>query len=268
MRLAFAIAAHLEPEIMIVDEVLAVGDARFQKKCVNKMEDVGHQGRTVLFVSHNMPAVTRLCKRAVLLSDGRVLDDGPAHKIVSAYLNSGLGTTAAREWDDPAAAPGGDIARLCAVRVRADGRVTDAIDIRRAVGIEIEYEVLQPGSMLMPHFRLSNEEGVDLFWAHDVDPAWRRRPRPVGRYVSTGLIPGNLLSEGTLFVMAEVATISPTILQFRQRDVVAFQVVDSMDGDSARGDISGQMRGVVRPLPAGRPIQAEERAIASGHIEA
>ena len=94
LRLAFAVAAHLEPEILIVDEVLAVGDARFQKKCLNKMQDVGHQGCTVLFVSHNMPAITRLCERVILLDGGRVFQDGPSHHVVSAYLNSGLGTMA------------------------------------------------------------------------------------------------------------------------------------------------------------------------------
>ena len=86
VRLAFAVAAHLEPEILIVDEVLAVGDAEFQKKCLNKMEDVGKEGRTVLFVSHNMAAVTRLCQRGILLSDGKIIDDGDAHSIVSSYL--------------------------------------------------------------------------------------------------------------------------------------------------------------------------------------
>src|SRR5262249_15284152 len=99
LRLAFAVAAHLEPEVLIVDEVLAVGDASFQKKCLNKMEDVGHQGRTVLFVSHNMPAVTRLCKRVLLVDGGRVVEDGPATHVVSAYLKSGMGTTARREWE-------------------------------------------------------------------------------------------------------------------------------------------------------------------------
>ena len=77
MRLAFAVAAHLEPEILLVDEVLAVGDARFQKKCLNKMQDVGQQGRTVLFVSHNMQAITRLCQRAILLEGGTMVQDGP-----------------------------------------------------------------------------------------------------------------------------------------------------------------------------------------------
>jgi lipopolysaccharide transport system ATP-binding protein len=94
LRLAFAVAAHLEPDILIVDEVLAVGDARFQKKCLDKMQDVGAHGRTVLFVSHNMQAITRLCPRAILLDNGSILEDGPSHKVVRNYLNSGFGTTA------------------------------------------------------------------------------------------------------------------------------------------------------------------------------
>ena len=94
VRLAFSVAAHLEPEILIIDEVLAVGDADFQKKCLNKMEDVGQQGRTVLFVSHNMPAVSRLCDRAVLLDKGGVVKDGAPDQVVSSYLNSDQGTDA------------------------------------------------------------------------------------------------------------------------------------------------------------------------------
>src|SRR5215468_2845592 len=106
LRLAFAVAAHLETEILLVDEVLAVGDIRFQKKCLGKMQDVGQQGRTVLFVSHNMPAITRLCERALRLDEGHVVQDGPSHRVVSAYLTSDVGTMAAREWPDPAQAPG------------------------------------------------------------------------------------------------------------------------------------------------------------------
>ncbi len=128
LRLAFAVAAHLEPEILIVDEVLAVGDASFQKKCLNKMEDVGKQGRTVLFVSHNMPAVTNICERVILLDNGRVSLDGTAHQVVSKYLGSGTNAMAAREWGDPQTAPGGEIARLLAVRVKTeDGVVADTL---------------------------------------------------------------------------------------------------------------------------------------------
>ena len=249
VRLAFAVAAHLEPDILIVDEVLAVGDARFQKKCLNKMQDVGQQGRTVVFVSHNMQAITRLCKRTVVLDEGKVIADGPSAKTVSAYLNSGLGTTAAREWPDPAKAPAGEVARLRAVRVKTvDGRITDAMDIRQPIGVEMEYEVLKPGYVLGLYYDFFNEEGLCIFSTNDVDPSWRQRPRPKGRWVSRVLIPGNLLAEGTHFVAAGVLALNPTVLQFEERDAVAFQVIDSLDGDSARGDWAGKVDGVVRPL--------------------
>jgi lipopolysaccharide transport system ATP-binding protein len=249
LRLGFAVAAHLEPEILIVDEVLAVGDANFQKKCLNKMQDVGQHGRTVLFVSHNMQAITRLCPRAVLLDEGQIIKDGPSHKVVSVYLSSGLGTTASREWPDPTKAPGGEVARLRAVRIRGeDGRITDAVDIRRPLSVEMEYEVLRSGYMMMPHFQFCNEEGVHVFSAHDVDPAWRRRPRPAGRWISTARVPGNLLSEGTMIIGVGLASIDPLITVFYETDAVAFQVIDSPDGNSARGDYAGRMTGVVRPL--------------------
>jgi lipopolysaccharide transport system ATP-binding protein len=249
LRLAFAVAAHLEPEILLVDEVLAVGDGRFQRKCLDKMQDVGRQGRTVLFVSHNMPAITRLCPRTILLDAGRVIGDGPSSQVVGAYLSSGLGTTAVRVWPDPETAPGNDIVRLRAVRVcTTEGVVTDALDIRQPVGIEMEYEVLQSGHVLTPNYHFYNEEGVYSFVARETDPAWAGQVRPIGRYISTAWIPGNLLSEGTLFVGAAISTMDPVVIHFYERDAVAFQIIDSMDGDSARGEYAGPMPGVVRPL--------------------
>ena len=115
LRLAFSVAAHLDPEILLVDEVLAVGDVAFQRKCLDKMQDVGKKGRTVLFVSHNMPAIARLCERTILLDSGGVREDGPSHRVVANYLSSDVGTTAAREWRDAAAAPGNRTARRRAV---------------------------------------------------------------------------------------------------------------------------------------------------------
>ena len=145
LRLAFAVAAHLEPEILIVDEVLAVGDASFQKKCLNKMHTVGKEGRTVLFVSHNLSAVTSLCQRAIWLNQGEVITDGPSQQTVSEYLNSGLLMMAQQEWPDAAVAPGNDIVRVRAMRLRTeDGRSTDVIDIREAVTFKITLRYSNP----------------------------------------------------------------------------------------------------------------------------
>ena len=249
LRLAFAVAAHLEPEILIVDEVLAVGDADFQKKCLGKMAGVAKEGRTIFFVSHNMPAITRLCERVIYLNEGKLCHDGPTHEVVKAYLHSGLGSMSSREWLDQDKAPGAEVARLWAVRIRTeDGQCTDRIDIRKPVGLEIEYEVLKPDYKLMPAVGLYNEEGVCVFHALEHDPAWRGRVRPSGRYRSTAWIPGNYLAEGTMFVDVGLGTLDPNIRQFYERQAVAFQVIDSVDGDSARGDYAGSMLGVVRPL--------------------
>ena len=248
MRLAFAVAAHLQPEILLVDEVLAVGDAVFQRKCLNKMQEVGAQGRTVFFVSHNMPAVIRICPRTILLDEGHILHDGPSHRVVSTYLRSGLGTTAMREWTDPDRAPGNDIVRLHSVRVVSEeGKTTESVDIRRSVGIEMDFEVLKPGCVLTPSYRFVNEEGLIVFTADDQDPEWRRRPRLPGRQLSTAWIPGNFLSEGTMIVSASVRTMTSHTVHLFEPDVVAFHVMDSLDGDSVRGDFAGSIPGVVRP---------------------
>ena len=249
VRLAFAVAAHLEPEILLIDEVLAVGDAQFQKKCLNKMEEVSGEGRTVFFVSHSLPAITRLCPRTVLLQNGKVLADGPTHQVVSTYMDAGKGIGAQREWHDLSIAPGNDIVRLRAVRVKTKkNHTSDAVDIREPIEIEVEYKVLSSGEVLVPHFVILNEEGVVVFITLDLDPVWRNRPRKKGCYLSTALIPGNFLSEGTLFVSPVISTLSPHITHLYAPEVIAFQVIDSLEGDSARGDYTGMMRGVVRPL--------------------
>jgi lipopolysaccharide transport system ATP-binding protein len=249
LRLAFAVAAHLQPEILIVDEVLAVGDADFQKKCLGKMEGVADQGRTIFFVSHNMQAITRLCKRVLYLEDGQLRLDGSPHDVVKNYLNSGLGTMATREWLDPVKAPKGTVSRLWAVRVRTeDGQCTDNIDIRKPVGIEIEYEVLKPGYKFRGAIDVYNDEGELLFIALEQDTVWRKRVRPPGRYRSTAWIPGNYLAEGTMIINVALDTVEPLEWQFKVRQAVAFHVADTTDGDSARGDYAGTFPGMVRPL--------------------
>jgi len=249
MRLAFAVAAHLEPEILVVDEVLAVGDAEFQKKCLNKMEETGRSGRTVLFVSHNMPSITRLCGRCILLDEGAVRRDGPSAEVAADYLRSGAGTSAFREWTDPRRMPGDDVARLHRVRVLDDARENKAVlDIRRPIGIEIEFEVLRPGHVLVPNFHLYNDVGTHVFAAKDLDERYYRRERPPGRYACTAWIPGNFLSEGGYVVTPAVSTYVPLVVHICEPDAVAFQVVDTQEGGSARGDYAGPYPGVVRPI--------------------
>ena len=248
VRLAFSVAAHLEPEILIIDEVLAVGDAEFQKKCINKMQDVGRAGRTVLFVSHNMPAVSMLCQRAILLNSGQKMRDGSAHDVVAAYLNADSGVPAAREWT-PETAPGTEVARLYSVRaVTRQRRSATTFDMRQEIGLEMTFEVLTPGLGLMPHYWIYNEEGAIVFSTISQDPLWAGRPYPRGRYTATAWIPSNLMNQGLFFVTCTLVTRVPEVCVFDEPQVIAFTVADNMGPGSARGDWAGEMPGAVRPL--------------------
>jgi lipopolysaccharide transport system ATP-binding protein len=250
VRLAFAVAAHLQSEILIVDEVLAVGDVEFQRKCLGKMEDVAGAGRTVVFVSHNMPAVARMCQRTMLLDHGRVAFTGSSSAAIDLYLRGEEGTsTADREWRDLAAAPGDGTVRLRAARVRgADGQVSGALDIRQPLAMEMEYQVLSGGAVLLPTFGVYHESGACAFTTVDHDTEWRRRPRPAGRYRSTVWLPGNLLSEGAYSISVSLLGTTPGVEHMREHDVIGFRMLDTLDGDSARGDFAGPLPGVVRPL--------------------
>ncbi len=249
VRLAFAVAAHLEPEILLVDEVLAVGDAAFQKKSLSKMESVGKSGRTVIFVSHHMPSITRLCERALLLNHGRLIESGPAEHVVADYLSANLGTTAYKDWPEITRAPSSEDVRLRAVRVINDqGMTSYSFDIRRPVGIEITFDVLRPATYaLYPYITAHNEEEVYLFTSYDTDAEWRGQLRQPGRYSSVAWIPGNLLAEGIVTIGAGIRSEIPHILHFYEQDAVAFQIVESPDGDTARVDSAGKIRGAVRP---------------------
>jgi lipopolysaccharide transport system ATP-binding protein len=249
VRRAFAVGAHLDPEILIVDEVLAVGDSEFQQKCMNKMHDIGEKGRTVIFVSHNMSAIARLCNKAIFLQGGRLIKEGITHEIVGEYLYNSGALTSCREWLDPATAPQDEIVRMCAVRVRTEkGIVTDTVDIGAAVGVELEYEVLQPGYVLVPCFGFKSDDGQVLFVSIDRDLAWLRCSRPVGRYISTAWIPGHFFGEGTIIVGGGLIREAPHHEHCDYPEAVAFQIVESKEGITARGDYTGEMEGAVRPL--------------------
>ena len=248
VRLAFAVAAHLEPEILLVDEVLAVGDAEFQRRCLGRMQDFGQSGRTVLFVSHNMQAIARLCERTLMLDGGHIVRDGPSPDVVAYYLQSGHGSGSFQEWRDLDEAPGDDVARLRWVRVSQTGETVDAPDVRKPIGIEIAFTVLRRES-LFPKIKLTNAEGDIVFNALDTDARWYE-PVPPGDYVSTAWIPGNFLNEGFVSVEVAVVSLGPGKLlpHASVYDAVSFNVHDSGEEDSATGRFPGKLRGAIRPL--------------------
>jgi len=250
VRLAFAVAAHLEPEILIVDEVLAVGDIQFQKKCLGKMESVARTGRTVIFVSHNIGAITQLCSRAILLDKGSLVDSGDAAKVANRYLNDATNRQTAMSWPDQSQAPGNESVRLKSVRVVVDDGTTllDGVDVRDPVGVEIEYTVGKSGVVFAPSLHLHNGEGIQIFLSIDLEEDWVRTPRQCGTYTSVAWIPGNFLNIGTHYVSVACSRLDTHELHFFEQQVVAFNVVETDAGDSARGDFSGSLPGTIRPM--------------------
>jgi lipopolysaccharide transport system ATP-binding protein len=252
VRLGFAVAAVLEPEILFIDEVLAVGDAEFQKKCLGKMSEIGAGGRTIIFVSHSMPAILRLCDRAILLDRGGVVIDGPTHEVVTRYLEADLGSTSERHWASPDEAPGSDVAKLKSIRVvTRSGVAAEEIDVREPVDVEVEYWCRDP-SGLQPSTNLHfyNDDGVCLFVNNDWnDLGFWTRPRERNVIVrSICRIPGNFLAEGRVIVTVAVSSFNPLVVHALERDAVAFHMVDRSDGDGVRGDFTHEWPGVVRPM--------------------
>jgi lipopolysaccharide transport system ATP-binding protein len=250
VRLAFSVAAHLEPEILLVDEVLAVGDAEFQQRCLGRMEDFSGTGRTVLFVSHNMQAINQLCDRAIWLEGGAIAAEGDPSDVVSRYLHSSLASNSRISWPDDETAPGDDLARLLSIRVIDEhGETVESHDVRRPIGIEIGFRVLREGPPVFGKIKVYDKQGDVAFNAMDIRPQWDERSVP-GRYVSTAWIPGNFLNEGRATIDAAVCTLHAPKLHPRasKHDAVSFYMYDPGDGDSARGRFTGHLRGVVRPL--------------------
>ncbi|MGI8973762.1 MAG: ABC transporter ATP-binding protein [Gaiella sp.] len=249
VRLAFAVAAHLDPEVLIIDEVLTVGDYEFQQRCMGRIEDISSSGRTVLFVSHDMQSITRLCSRAYWLQGGMVVSEGPSEEVVSRYLQDASGVGAERVYALEEA-PGTDTVRLLGTRVvDGDGETVHTIDVREAVGVEVRFTVLEHTGPLFPKLKVTNERGEVVFNALNTDPRWQSPPE-LGTYVSTAWIPANLLNEGFMSIDVTVAAFGGAKLvnHVNVPGLVSFHVRDPGEGDSAKGFFTGQLKGAVRPL--------------------
>lgn len=248
VRLAFAVAAHLETDILLVDEVLAVGDLEFQRRCLGKVESLADEGRTVLFVSHSMETVGRLCRSAVLLRDGRVAHMGGVAETIDAYVRGGQGLTTHREWPTAATAPGDRAVRLRSVSVEGEQTVSpERLDIRCPVSVTVDYDVHEEPSASPPLVSLffRNAQGSLLFATND-QQAKMRTATARGRMRSVCTVPGNLLAEGAHLVSVMIATL--TAPHLREEDVVSFEITDPGLGDSVRGQYTGEWVGLVRPM--------------------
>jgi lipopolysaccharide transport system ATP-binding protein len=249
VRLAFAVAAHLEPEILLVDEVLAVGDAEFQRRCLGRMEELGNSGRTVVFVSHMLAAVAQLCDRAIQIEGGSIVGNGPAAEVIATYLHHTHSAGSERRWPDDSA-PGDDLAQILAIRlIPHEDMPPGVVDVRQPIGVEMTFRVLRKGIPIFPKIKVLDREAAVAFNAMDTDERWARPTQP-GKYVSTAWIPGNLLNEGSVIVEGAICSIDFPKLAHHAAvyEAISFEVLDPGEGGSARGTFAGQWRGVVRPL--------------------
>lgn len=248
LRLAFAVAAHLEPEILLVDEVLAVGDASFQKKCLGKMSEVASEGRTILFVSHNLGVVANLCTRGILLSHGQVLADCPAREAIARYIDMGKEDDGQRTWDNERA-PQTDNVRLRAIRLVSKGRVSGDVSIDQPFDVEVDFETLRPNVELSTSLHLTHAIGGEVLATANFPSAtigrdeWFGKMLPVGLFRAKCTFPANLLNEGQ-YALNVVLLNRVSHIEVMERDALR---LNAFDEGSMRQEWGGGWIGVVRP---------------------
>jgi lipopolysaccharide transport system ATP-binding protein len=251
VRLAFAVAAHLEPEILLVDEVLAVGDAQFQKKCLGKMEDVSvKEGRTVLFVSHNMLAVKNLCSSAMLLKQGLIDFLGNIGGTIERYMNDKSDINGEIIWPDRNIALGNEKIRLHGVRIVSNGNVTASPSMDREIEIQIDYWNLEPNVRRLVSIHVINVLGTVVFTSANTrrgsiqpDP-WYEKKYPVGLFRTSCVIPASILNEGHHSVDVYINGLGANDNILFIRGVLSFDVTES---DEDRSEYLGEWIGAVRP---------------------
>lgn len=236
VRLAFAVAAHLEPEILVIDEVLAVGDAAFQKKCLGKMGDIGKEGRTVLFVSHNMTALRSLCKSAVLMENGKNTDYGESGKIINKYLSFNS-EVKKQIWDSPDSAPGNDHVRLHYLSITPILQSDELITVKTPIRFTAGFWNYLPGTVLNFSVVVYNIEGVAIF--NTVSRSQACTERIVWGSFD---IPGNFLNDGTYTVRLLIVRDESVVL-FDKNNLLIFEVHDI----DREGVWHGKWIGAIRP---------------------
>lgn len=248
VRLAFAVAAFLEPEILVIDEVLAVGDAEFQKKAIGKMQDISRGGgRTVLFVSHNMDSIMRLCSKSILLKDGRIIDYDITSKVIDNYLKTEYGTTSIKSWEGKNT--GNSLVKILNVKAHNNQYdIKDNFKITEFVGITVSYVVIEEGNKLHIAFNFYDRNGINIFDSHENNTNNYYERKKCGKYETTVWIQENLFAEGVILVGVAIVTHDPFQVHFHERDCIAFNMIDDLDLSPTRGEYVGSLPGIIRPL--------------------
>ncbi len=219
VRLAFAVAAHLEPEILVVDEVLAVGDVEFQRKCLGKMGQVAKTGRTVLFVSHNMGAVNNLCKQCVCLANGSISDTGVPSVVISNYYNSNSPSGAAvRNWTEETAPGGGSGVKLLTARILQEGKVTERAGINCPIVVELRLSIEKEMPEVGVSLKITRSDGLTVIHSNKILTDIVQGEKTVSM-----ILPGYTLNVGEYFI--EIASDIPNkVVLFFEENCLQFSV--------------------------------------------
>ncbi len=226
LRLAFAVAAHLEPEILLIDEVLAVGDASFQKRCLEKMEGVAKQNRTVLFVSHNMQAIQALCEKVIHIDHGRIINIGDANSVVSHYLSQNSSTQNEILWDI-LDAPGNSIAKVISIKIQSDKGISKGIySSKDCLKITFEFIVEIKNSGLCVGFDLVSSDGITLFRSYHTDGYFEEWPElKIGINQLVCTIPNGLLNNGMYYISPKIKIHGTSVWIVNLVSVLQFEIV-------------------------------------------
>lgn len=244
VRLAFSVAAHLECEILVIDEVLSVGDAAFQKKCIGKMNEKANEGRTVLFVSHNLATIRSLCNRAILLDGGKLILDSDTNSVLNKYLEIQGNVVPQISWKAEDA-PGNDFFRCASIKIcEGEGGHIGRAPNDQPIKVEIEYDVLMDKTVMGLTLYVKNFEGEIIFGSiNNHDEEWHGKPKALGRYKSTCIIPANLLMDGVYSLSVNMWAGGYT-MNIPIENAVSFEVYDT---GSLRKDYFGGWGGIIRP---------------------
>ncbi len=249
LRLAFAVASHLDSEILLIDEVLAVGDLEFQQKCIGKMEEVSKSnGRTILFVSHNMDSIRKFCPTTLLLDKGKIVSQGKTEQVINEYVSKHLQTNAEISWENGESSYNNEILLQRSFLHTDDNIIASRFATADKIGITIEYEVLKDDIVFTHGINLYNQENTNVFNSHDVTSPVRLEKRKKGHYRATAWIPGNLLPEGIFSVSIALFLPNPFDLFIHEQQALSFELYTEFSKLSARGNYSDDFPGIVRPL--------------------
>jgi len=242
LRLAFAVAAFLENEILIIDEVLAVGDAEFQKKCMGKMDDVSKSGRTILFVSHNLNALLSLCKKAIYLKNGELVSMGDSLTITENYLLSETNLTTNIKYSNDKR-PGDKNAKLNSIRI-IDKKLNplESSNIGQSIGVEFIYEILNDGFNPIPNLHVLNHRGEVAFFGIEKSAA---NINNKGTYKTIMWIPENTLNTGKYFFEPALSTLNPLTIHFYEKESVMIEMFENID--DRKTIFKDPIPGIVRP---------------------